>query len=200
MFTFDRSTLFPLDERLSPMIRCTMVAWIGLAALLAPVAEAPAAPPGGGGGSPGGTPGPARTGRDNLAQRDAAPAMVVGGNVVSRSGQPIGGVVVKMFANGVILNSTTTNPEGSFEIEGNPSVGGNNTTVLWFESPGSDRVSSSVILSLGDIAREQRLFPGCTPRLDFLGSTARVEVTMLTVDERNAAIRESGCLGGATAP
>ena len=173
-------------------------------AMIALSAGSAGAAPGGGssGGSTDGT-GPTRIGRTAEGAtplQGRTPGMQVSGQVVDRGGRALDGVVVKMFANGMISGSTTTDPEGAFYIEGDPTIGGNNTTVLWFESPGTELLPANVILSLGDVARERGLYPDCTPRIDFLGSATQVEVVLLTLKERNESVRESECLGRATAP
>jgi len=175
------------------------VAGLALVAAFAFAPPAPAAPPGTSGG-PGAPPPVPRRDPGALPQQGQPAGLQVGGHVLDQGGSPLPGVVVKMFANGSIINSTTSNPDGGFEIEGNPQLGGNNTAVLWFQVPGSELLPSSVILSLGSVAAERHLYSDCTPRIQFLGNAARVEVTMMTLAQRNRAVQTSGCLGAASAP
>lgn len=183
------------------------IALLGIVALLtgALVSAASAAPPGGGGGGGSGGTGtapPRHSRRDPgaLPQQGESAGLQVGGRVVDADGQPLGGIVVKMFANGMIISSATTTPDGSFEIEGNPQIGGNNTTTLWFQGQGDRFLPTGVILALGSVAAEKKLYPDCTRTVDFLGNTARIEVTMMTLDQRNAVIQESDCLGQGPTP
>jgi hypothetical protein len=176
-----------------------------LTALVTVLVHSPAlaAAPGGGGGGGGGAgvpPGSARRDPGALPLQGESAGLQVGGKVVDRAGQPIAGIVIKMFANGMIIASETTDPEGGFEIEGNPQLGGNNTTMLWFEDRGGELVPTGVILALGSVAEDRDLYPDCTKKIDFLGNAARIEVTMLTLDQRNADVQQSDCLGASSAP
>jgi hypothetical protein len=136
----------------------------------------------------------------SLPLQDQSPAFQVGGKVVDRGGAPLDGVHVKMFANGILVRSTETDRDGSFDIEGNPQSGPNHTTTLWFERPGTDLLPTGVILSLGSVADERHLFSACTPRLRFLGDLARIDVTMLTLAQRNDELSRTNCLGSAASP
>ena len=69
------------------------------------------------------------------------------------------------------------------------------TSVIWFQSPDPRRLlDSHVVLYAGDVARDRKLFPECVQRVNFVGSTASVQVTMLSEEERFAALEKSGCL------
>jgi hypothetical protein len=127
-------------------------------------------------------------------------AFRVGGKVVDRGGVPLDGVVVKMFANGMLVRSTETDRDGTFEIESDPQSGANDTTTLWFESPDKALLPTSAILALGSVAAERHLFSPCTPRIRFLGDIARVDVTLLTPAQRNEELDRLDCVGSSASP
>jgi hypothetical protein len=155
-------------------------------------------------GTPPPTPGPIqerRIGEDILGSTTnptrAVPQSVwIEGTVVDAKGAPIEGVVIKLFANGLVRGTAQSANDGKFSLEGNPPVGGNNSSVIWFQSPAPDRLlDSHVVLYAGDVARERRLFADCVQRVTIAGNTAEVEVTLLSEAERFAALEASGCLG-----
>jgi len=187
-----------------------MQRWLALIALvaLAVPGGAVAGPGGGGSGGTGGGTAPPDIGRQSrdrdgstLPVRESTPGMRLEGRVTDRSGKPLSGIMVKMFTNGMTVASASTDVDGSFAIETNPSIGGNNTTDVWFQGPGTtDLLPTNVILSLGSVAGDEGLYSPCTPRINFLGSAARVEVKMLTLAERKAFLEESDCLSSEGTP
>lgn len=127
--------------------------------------------------------------------REAPASLQVDGRVSTASGAPLGDVLVKVFSNGVVTATARTEPDGAFSVRANPPAGGNNTTVLWFESPDPDRyLDTEAVLAEGTVARDQKLFPECVQRIEIMGNNARLEVTMRTLDERRKALEESRCL------
>lgn len=135
------------------------------------------------------------TGSPITPGREAPAGIQVDGRVVTGSGAPLAGVLVKVFSNGVVTATERTDSDGSFAVRANPAVGGNNTTVLWFESPDPERyLDSQAVLHEGTVARELGLFPPCVQKTEIAGSNAQIEVTMMTLDERKAALEQSRCL------
>lgn len=122
-------------------------------------------------------------------------ALWIDGTVVDAQGTPLEGVLVKLFANGIVRGTARSANDGTFSLEGDPPVGGNNSSVIWFQSPAPDRLlDSHVVLYAGDVARAKKLFPECVQRVTIAGNTATVEVTLLSEAERFAALEDSGCL------
>jgi hypothetical protein len=137
---------------------------------------------------------------DHTGMRDPTAAFQISGRVYNGSGEPMAGILVKMFTNGTIAAHAKTDVDGAFSIEANPMTGGNNTTDLWFESPDPEAIlDSNVVLATGKVARERGLIPSCTQKVDILGSFAEVEVIMMTPDQRKESLEQSQCLeqGGA---
>jgi len=130
-----------------------------------------------------------------IPSRDVPAGFQIDGTVADGSGAALSGVVVKLFNNGVVKASAQTAADGSFQIEANPAIGGNNTSVLWFQSPEPERLlDAEAVLSEGSAARENRLFPRCVQRVEILGNQATVAVRLMTLDEAKAAVGRSKCL------
>lgn len=127
--------------------------------------------------------------------RDAEPAFQIDGAVADGSGRPLADVIVKLFNNGLVSASAQTATDGSFRIQADPALGGNNSSVLWFQSPDPERLlDAQAVLSEGSAAREAGLFPRCVPRVNIVGSQATVAVRLMTEDEAKAAVEQSKCL------
>jgi hypothetical protein len=180
---------------------------IALAAALLPAPAVPLlAAPGGGGGSPGGGDGGA-TLRDSgsnvsgdvpAAQRAASAAVQVDGRVVDGAGRPLGGIAVKVFADGVLTGSATTAADGFFALVTNPMESGKGSAVVWFQSPDPEAyVDSWIVLWVSDSAKQSGLFPPCTERVAGSRGTREVEITLRSADERRKVVVESKCLEGA---
>jgi hypothetical protein len=160
--------------------------------------------PGGGSGGGGGDPMPVAPNQRSLESvdgspdspfRDVPPSFHVEGVVRSAAGVPLAGVTVKMFSNGVVAGSTTTETDGSFEIEGTPELKESTNTTIWFQSLDPERyLDASAVLSVGSVARQRNLVPTCVPRIQITGTSARVEVTMMSAEEWQKELEQSGCL------
>jgi len=133
-------------------------------------------------------------GSTSTPNRAVPQGVQIEGRVLTRGGSPIGGVVVKLFSNGVVSASAKSAADGAFRLEANPASGGDDTTVLWFESPSDDLLDAHAVLHESRQAKERKLFPDCVQRVTVAGSTAQVEVVLMTEAERLDDLKKSGCL------
>lgn len=136
-----------------------------------------------------------RTGDAVLAQRAIPQSVQLEGVVKSVAGKPLANIRVKLFSNGIMIETAVTDPDGRFRLNANPMSGGNNTSDLWIESPDLELyLDANVLLSAGKTARERGIYPECTPVIKLSSTTTVVEVTMYSRDEKKKAIAESDCL------
>ncbi len=182
-----------------PCARLSIALLVGVFALVPLVAAA--APPSSGGSTPTpSNPESRRIQRDiggdaTLAQRGMPPAYSISGRVVETSESPLAGVVIKLFANGILEDSITSDGDGSFSIETNPLTTGDGSWILWFESPDPEKfLDTDVVVQAGKVARERGLFPPCVAQVTTIGGNATVVVTMMTPDERREIVTGSNCL------
>jgi hypothetical protein len=176
---------------------------VSLALLLA-VAPVHAAGGGGTGAGGGGTVNPGIpqerrieedvSGSQTIPERALPPGIQIEGTVRDSAGRPLEGVLVKLFANGLVRATAETVNNGTFSVESNPQIGGNNTSVIWFQSPTDSLLDAHAVLSAGDVAREKKLFPPCVQRVELMGNSARVDVTLMSLAERAKDLDRSGCL------
>lgn len=128
--------------------------------------------------------------------REVPAGLQIEGTVVDGQGAPVGGVLVKLFSNGLLHEAARTESDGTFTLAANPSVGDNRTTVLWFQSPRpGDLLDVQALLSASAASRQMALFPECIQRLNVVGHGARIAVKLLTPAERQLEVSRSGCLG-----
>lgn len=170
-----------------------------LAALLAPSAAFAAG--GASGGSAPTIPTEPRRIREDVTadttvpQRGLPASVRIEGQVHTVSNEPLANLRVRLFSNGVSLETVTTDMDGSFQLSANPMVGENNTSDLWIETPDPEKyVDVNVLLSAGRVAREQRLYSACTPQVNVTANGAAIDVTMFSIDEEKQALAESKCL------
>ncbi|MFN8176484.1 MAG: carboxypeptidase-like regulatory domain-containing protein [bacterium] len=178
---------------------------LALACLIVP----PAVLAGPGGTSPPGSSGggarppvePRRLGEDVSgntpnAQRTPGAAVDLEGRVTSANGSPLAGIVVKAFANGLLLGAVETEADGEFTLSARPMHEKKGSAVVWFESPDPGRyLDACVVLWADPTAEQQKLFPECEPHLN-RASVGKLAVTMLSADEQQAAVIASRCLEG----
>jgi len=130
-----------------------------------------------------------------MAQRVLPASVQLEGHVHTLANEPLAGLRVRLFSNGVALETVTTDADGAFLITANPPAGENNTSDLWIESPDPEKyIDVNVLLAAGRVAREQRLYSACTPEVKVTASGAAVEVTMFSIDEKKNALVQSKCL------
>ena len=129
-------------------------------------------------------------------QRLGDSAVGLEGTGIDSAGKPIAGVSVKLFADGMTVTAAVTEADGSFRLGANPMRRPNGSGVLWFQSPDAAKyVDASVVLWESTAAKEHGLFSECTRSLE--GSAAgQIEVTLRSVDEMQAVVVSSKCLGG----
>lgn len=176
------------------------LALLALLALPAPAGAAPGSNTDRTSGSPA-NPGDARRVQNDVSQpmsaamRALPQSVRIEGKVHDKAGKPLEGFRVRLFWNGMSLETVTTDVDGSFLLSKNPPAGENNTTDLWIVSPDPERyVDVNVILSEGRNARDNKLFSACTATVDVTATGATVDVTMLSPDEQKQMVQESRCL------
>ena len=129
-----------------------------------------------------------------VAQRGASVNVQLEGRVVDAAGNPLPGIVVKTFANGVLAGSSKTQGDGTFTLAAHPMREAKGSAVVWFQTPDAQRyLDTFVVLWAGKTAQDRHLFPECTPILKSIGNAANLEVTMRSVAERREAVIASKC-------
>ena len=139
------------------------------------------------------------SGNTPSAQRTPGAAVDLEGRVTSANGSPLAGIVVKAFANGLLLGAVETDADGAFTLSARPMHEKKGSAIVWFQSPDPGRyLDTSVVLWADPTAQAQKLFPECQHYLS-RASVGKLAVTMLSADEQQAAVIASKCLEGGPA-
>jgi hypothetical protein len=118
---------------------------------------------------------------------------MVAGEVSGSDGTELGGVAVKLFADGRLIELTHTSTSGAYEMPLPLSVEKDETVVLWFV-PGTDNLMpQAVILKKSSRAGGADLFSGCTAEVR-MRPQMRVDTRLLTDSEYVASLKATGCL------
>jgi hypothetical protein len=121
------------------------------------------------------------------------PEQMVVGDVVGSDGKPIGGVMVKLFADGLLVEVGHTTAAGSYELRLPLSVERDETVVMWFLSTTGSYVPQCVVLKESSQARKAGLFSDCIAEVR-MRPQMRVDVTMVTESEFVASLKVKNCL------
>lgn len=121
------------------------------------------------------------------------PEQMVVGEVTGSDGKPIGGVMVKLFADGGLVEVGHTTSAGSYEMRLPLSVERDETVVMWFVSTTGSLVPQCVVLKKSSSARKANLFSECTLEVK-MRPQMRVDVTLLTETEVVASLKMKGCM------
>jgi hypothetical protein len=121
------------------------------------------------------------------------PEQVVVGKVTTAKGDPIGGVAVKLFADGMIVEVSHTTQSGDYEMRLPLSVESDETVVIWFIATSGDFMPQSVVLKKSRAASGAGLFSECTPETR-MRPQMRVDAILMTEGELAASLKARGCL------
>ena len=121
------------------------------------------------------------------------PEQMVVGDVLAADGKPIGGVMVKLFADGLMVEVGHTTAAGSYELRLPLSVERDETVVLWFMSTTGGYLPQCVLLKESSKAAKANLFSECIHEVR-MRPQMRVDVTMMIESELVASLKLKGCL------
>jgi hypothetical protein len=121
------------------------------------------------------------------------PEQMISGSVTDAGSKPLGGVAIKLFASGALVQVTHTTPSGAYELRVPLNLERDETVVLWFVSTTEPLMPQAIVLKQSGLARSAGLFSPCT-RETKMRTQMRVDVKLLTESEAVASLRGKGCL------
>jgi hypothetical protein len=132
-----------------------------------------------------------------LRQEDGAPLafpeQVISGTVTDYAGKALGGVVIKLFADGDLVRMAHTTSNGAFEMPMPLNIEKDETVVMWFVSTTEPLQPQFVVLKQSSEAKGNRLFSPCALSAK-MRPQMRVDVRLLTENEEMAVLKGKGCL------
>jgi hypothetical protein len=121
------------------------------------------------------------------------PEQMVVGDVVGPDGKPLGGVMIKLFADGLLVDVGHTTSAGTYELRLPLSVERDETVVMWFVSTTGSVLPQCIVLKKSSQARKASLFSACIHEVR-MRPQMRVDVTMMTESELVASLKMKDCL------
>jgi hypothetical protein len=121
------------------------------------------------------------------------PEQMISGSVTDAASKPLGGVAIKLFASGALVQVTYTASSGAYELRVPLNLDRDETVVLWFLSTTEPLMPQAVVLKQSGVARSAGLFSPCT-RETKMRTQMRVDVKLLTESEAIASLQGKGCL------
>jgi hypothetical protein len=121
------------------------------------------------------------------------PEQMVAGEITDSNGTKLGGVTVKLFADGRLVEITHTTAAGSFEMRLPLSIEDDESVVLWFVDSSGNYRAQYVVLKESSAAASANLFSDCIPEVRMRPQT-HVSAVMLTEEETVASLKSKGCL------
>jgi hypothetical protein len=104
------------------------------------------------------------------------------GTVTDGEGRPLPGVSVKLFVEGLIVSTETTDEDGGFSISNGIDRQRDATVVVWWVAPRTDLVSEVALLRESRRDRELDLWGPCVPRIE----TPRMEPWVVRIRDRSS--------------
>ena len=121
------------------------------------------------------------------------PEQMIVGKVTGSDGQPVGGVTVKLFANGLLTEVSHTTSAGDYEIPLPLRIDQDETVVLWFIESAGNYPPQNVLIKKSSRAENAAVFSGCTRDVR-MRSQMRVDFKMMNDSELAASYKTRGCL------
>lgn len=119
--------------------------------------------------------------------------MVAGEVTVGITDTPIGGVVVKLFADGRLIDVAHTTSTGAYVMRLPLSVEKDETVVLWFIATSGNYMPRCVVLKESVRAHKANIFSRCTLSAD-MRPRMQVDVRMMSESETVASLKNRDCL------
>ncbi|MFH0778342.1 MAG: carboxypeptidase-like regulatory domain-containing protein [Candidatus Eisenbacteria bacterium] len=115
------------------------------------------------------------------------------GVVEDQNQTPLKDVRVKLFVDGLLVHSTTTDKAGTYQLRYPIDIGKDKTVMLWYVSPENQLVPKAVVLHESRAAATAGFVSPCIPRVQ-VKPFLEFRVQMVDIATRNRQLAQSGCL------
>ncbi len=121
------------------------------------------------------------------------PEQMIVGKVTGSDDNPVGGVTVKLFANGKLVGVSHTTSAGDYETPLPLRIDQDETVVLWFIDTAGTYPPQKALIKESSRAQAASLFSGCTRKAK-MRRHMRVDFKLMTDSELVASYKARGCL------
>ena len=115
------------------------------------------------------------------------------GFVFDLNDRPLSGVQVKLFIDGQLAATVSTDVAGHYDLQSSYDPGADVTALLWFVAPDRSLMPKELVLRESKGSRENALISPCVPRADFLPGK-QFRVYLFDLPSRNKELAELNCL------
>ena len=122
-----------------------------------------------------------------------SPEQMIVGKVTGAEDKPVGGVAVKLFANGLLVEVSHTTSAGDYEIPLPLRVDNDETVVLWFMDSAGNYPPQNILIKKSARAKDASLFSACTRDVR-MRPQMRVDFKLMTDSEMAASYKTRSCL------
>ena len=120
-------------------------------------------------------------------------AAAFSGNVLDVGDHPISGVSVKLFLDGQLAGTATTDGAGHYDLKSPYDAAADITVLLWFVAPDHTLTPKELVIRESRASRENGLISPCVPRADLLPGR-QFRVYLFDSQSRNKELAELNCL------
>jgi hypothetical protein len=121
------------------------------------------------------------------------PEQMIVGKVTGSDDKPLGGVTVKLFANGRLVEVSHTTSAGDYETPLPLRIDQDETVVLWFIDTAGTYPPQKALIKESSRAQEASLFSRCTQQVR-MRPQIRFDFKLMTDSELAASYKARGCL------
>jgi len=118
---------------------------------------------------------------------------VFSGNVLDVNDRPVVGVQVKLFLDGQLAGTATTDGTGFYDIKAPYDASADITALLWFVAPDHSLAPKELVLKESRASKENGLISPCVPRADLIPGR-QFRVYLFDSQSRNKELAELNCL------
>jgi hypothetical protein len=121
------------------------------------------------------------------------PEQMVVGIVTGSDGEPVPGVAVKLFADGMLVGVSHTTSAGDYEMPLPLRTDEDESVILWFVDSGGTYPPQKVLIKKSSRAKDAALFSDCNREVR-MRPQMRVDIKLMTSSDLVASYKTRGCL------
>lgn len=115
------------------------------------------------------------------------------GAAMDRDQKPLAGIQVRLFVNGIVVHTVTTDAVGQYDFKHAIEYSGKETIVLWLADPTGQLTPKALILAESESCRGPKLLSKCYSRI-VLEPEVESKVYLFDKDTRARQLNDQGCI------
>jgi hypothetical protein len=115
------------------------------------------------------------------------------GTVLDKQTNPLRGVQVRVYVNGIAVHTATTDHVGQYDFRVMMNTTGKETIAMWFQDPSGKLTPKALVLAENAACKEAKLLSKCYPRVAF-EPVVQSRVHLFDKDTRAQQLVANDCL------